>query len=40
MTTFFSLQTLYGGWRETFVNKHATATSISLLSSLLHSVLI
>ena len=27
MTTFFSLQTLYGGWRKTFVNKHATAAS-------------
>jgi len=24
MTTFFSLQTLYDGWRKTFVNNHAT----------------
>jgi len=38
MTTFFSLQTLYGGWRKTFVNKHATAASISLLSFVLDSM--
>ena len=32
-----SLQTLYGGWKKTFVNKRATAAPIS---SLLHSVLV